>query len=243
MLRCRPVPIRANAGAACCQIYERGVLPAGVADREVDLPLISGVPETALPATLDRLSVSRDLADEALVEARGRRGRSNPRRGLPHLPHRTFETHHEHPLDPSRVEVVHRLRPAIRRAADDRDVLGHSRGLALERKTANSPRRSIFASWESFIGGSDGISPSPCHSPMSGSSSFTRRSPFRRPHPTARPPGVGPPPAVVRGFVLARARKLSQCPVGATAQSSAASRALRGHLHRAHQLKIIVVWI
>ena len=36
----------------------------------------------------------------------------------------------------------------------------------------NSPRRSTFASTEIFIGGSIGISPSPCHSPISGSNSF-----------------------------------------------------------------------
>ena len=45
-------------------------------------------------------------------------------------------------------------------------------GLATALKTINSPRRSIFASSEICIGGSIGISPSPCHSPISGSNSF-----------------------------------------------------------------------
>src|SRR6266540_868625 len=49
---------------------------------------------------------------------------------------------------------------------------GISAGSPTERKTMNSPRRSIFASSEIFIGGSTGISPSPCHSPISGSNSF-----------------------------------------------------------------------
>src|SRR6266545_8309070 len=49
---------------------------------------------------------------------------------------------------------------------------GTSAGSATELKMMNSPRRSIFASSEIFIGGSIGNSPSPCHSPISGSNCF-----------------------------------------------------------------------
>ena len=53
---------------------------------------------------------------------------------------------------------------------------GISAGSLTELKTMNLPRRSIFVSAESFIGGSIGTSPSLCHSPISGSNSFIRRS-------------------------------------------------------------------
>src|SRR5712691_577866 len=49
---------------------------------------------------------------------------------------------------------------------------GISAGWLTELITMNSPRRSIFASTEIFIGGSIGTSPSPCHSPISGWKSF-----------------------------------------------------------------------
>src|SRR5438552_11128155 len=49
---------------------------------------------------------------------------------------------------------------------------GISAGSPTVLMTMNSPRRSIFASTEIFIGGSIGTSPSPCHSPISGSNSF-----------------------------------------------------------------------
>src|ERR1700736_5945117 len=105
-------------------------LLAEVGDREVDLPLIAGVPHAALPPTLDRLAVSRDLADEALVEAGAVGAVPILAWGPPDLPGGAFEGHHEQPLDPSSVEVVHRLRLAVGRAADDRDAVGHLGGLA-----------------------------------------------------------------------------------------------------------------
>src|SRR5687768_592030 len=89
----------------------------------------------------------------------------------PDLPGATFDGRHEQPLDPARVEVVHRLRLAFGRAADDGDRVGHLLGLAYRSHDHDSPRRSIFESTVSFIGGST-ISPSPCHSPISGSNSF-----------------------------------------------------------------------
>jgi hypothetical protein len=49
---------------------------------------------------------------------------------------------------------------------------GTSAGWPTELKTMNSPRRSIFASIEIFIGGFIATSPSPCHSPISGWKSF-----------------------------------------------------------------------
>src|SRR5438067_9310935 len=49
---------------------------------------------------------------------------------------------------------------------------GTSAGWPTDLKTMNLPRRSIFASWEIFNGGSIGISPSPCHSPIRRSNSF-----------------------------------------------------------------------
>jgi len=49
---------------------------------------------------------------------------------------------------------------------------GRSAGSPIELKTMNSPRRAIFASSDIFIGGSIGNSPSPCHSPISGSNFF-----------------------------------------------------------------------
>src|ERR1700730_13972818 len=49
---------------------------------------------------------------------------------------------------------------------------GTSAGSPTELMTMNLPRRSIFCSTEIFIGGSIGTSPSPCHSPISGSNSF-----------------------------------------------------------------------
>src|SRR6266480_4537246 len=118
------------SGANGDHTQERAALLAEVVDREVDLPLIAGVPRAALPPALDRLPVSRDLADEALVEA-GSVGALPILAGSPpDLPGRAFEGHHEQPLDPSSIEVVHRLRLAVGRAADDRDAVGHLRGLA-----------------------------------------------------------------------------------------------------------------
>src|SRR6266540_895212 len=103
---------------------------AEVVDREIDLPLIAGVPRAVLPPAHDRRAISRDLAGEALVEA----GAMGPppilAGGPPDLPGGAFERHHVQPLDPARVEVVHRLRLAVGRAADDRDAVGHLRGLA-----------------------------------------------------------------------------------------------------------------
>src|SRR6266536_1995231 len=49
---------------------------------------------------------------------------------------------------------------------------GTSAGWLTVLKTMNSPRRSIFASSDTFIGGSIGISPSPSHWPISGSNAF-----------------------------------------------------------------------
>src|SRR2546426_11501394 len=49
---------------------------------------------------------------------------------------------------------------------------GTSAGSPTELMTMNFPRRSIFASMEIFIGGSNGTSPSPCHSPISGWNCF-----------------------------------------------------------------------
>jgi hypothetical protein len=61
---------------------------------------------------------------------------------------------------------------------------GTSAGSPTERRTMNSPRRSTVASTEIFIGGSIGISPSPCHSPISGSKSFIGGLPRLRMLPT-----------------------------------------------------------
>src|ERR1700682_4258044 len=105
-------------------------LLAEVVDWEVDLPLVAGFPHATLRPALDRLAVSRDLADEALVEAGAVGAVPILAGGPPDLPGRAFEGHHEQPFDPSRVEVVHRLRLAVGRAADDRDTVGHLRGLA-----------------------------------------------------------------------------------------------------------------
>src|SRR5881397_716003 len=105
-------------------------LLADVVDREVDLPLIAGIPHAALPSALDRLAVSRDLPDEALVEAGAVTAVPILAGRPPDLPAGAFDGHHEQPLDPARVEVVHRLRLAVRRAADDRDAVGHIGGLA-----------------------------------------------------------------------------------------------------------------
>src|SRR5207244_6989685 len=109
---------------------ERAALLAEVVDREVDPPLIAGVPHAALPPAFDRLAISRDLADEALVEAGAVGALPILAGGPPDRPGGPLEGHHEQPLDPSRVEVVHRLRLAIGRAANDRDAVGHLRGLA-----------------------------------------------------------------------------------------------------------------
>ena len=49
---------------------------------------------------------------------------------------------------------------------------GTSAGSPTELMTMNFPRRSIFSTTEILIGGSSGTSPSPCHSPISGSNSF-----------------------------------------------------------------------
>src|SRR5687767_13139217 len=51
-------------------------------------------------------------------------------------------------------------------------VSGISAGSPSDLMTMNLPRRSILASTVTFIGGSAGISPRPCHSPISGSNSF-----------------------------------------------------------------------
>src|SRR5439155_493735 len=60
-----PLPGWSRSGHA----QERAALLADVVDREVDAPLIAGGPHAALPPARDALAVSRDLADEALVEA------------------------------------------------------------------------------------------------------------------------------------------------------------------------------
>src|ERR1700730_16436292 len=91
-------------------------LLAEVIDRKVDLPLIAGVPHAALPPALDRFSVGRDLADEALVEAGAVGAVPILAGGPPDLPGGAFEGHHEQSLDPSSVEVVHRLGGRRRRA-------------------------------------------------------------------------------------------------------------------------------
>src|SRR5437588_1965711 len=109
---------------------ERAALLADVVDREVDAPLIAGGPHAALPPARDALAVSRDLADEALVEAGAVGAVPILAGGPPDLPGGAFERHHEQPLDPSRIEVMHRLRLARGRAADDRDAVWHLRGLA-----------------------------------------------------------------------------------------------------------------
>src|ERR1700736_2572512 len=105
-------------------------LLAEVGDREVDLPLVAGVPQAALPPALDRLAVSRDLADEALVEAGAVRAVPILAGSPPDLPGGAFHGHHEQPLHPSGIEVVHWLRLAVGRAANDRDAVGHLGGLA-----------------------------------------------------------------------------------------------------------------
>src|SRR5688572_31739548 len=90
-----------------------------VVEREVDLPLVACRPHAALPPARDPLAVSRDLADEALVEARAIGSVPVFARGAPDLPCGPFEGHQEHPLDPSGIEVMHRLRLAVRGATDD----------------------------------------------------------------------------------------------------------------------------
>src|SRR5687768_14096086 len=109
--------------------YSLAALLADVGQREVDLPVIAGVPHAPLPAALDRLAVRGDLADEALVEARAVRAAPILAGGPPDLPRGAVEGHHEQPLDPAIVEVVHRLRLAVGCAADDRDAVGQLRGL------------------------------------------------------------------------------------------------------------------
>src|SRR6185503_2406732 len=101
-----------------------------VIDREVELPLIARLPHAALPPALDPVPVSRDLADEALVEAGTVRAVPILAGRSPDLQRGAFEGHQEEPLDPARIEVVHRLRLAVGRAADDRDTGGHLGGLA-----------------------------------------------------------------------------------------------------------------
>ena len=51
-------------------------------------------------------------------------------------------------------------------------VAGISAGWPTDRKTMNAPMRSIVASAETFMGGSAGISPSPCHTPINRPNSF-----------------------------------------------------------------------
>src|SRR5438132_1687678 len=94
------------------------------------MPHSSPARHAALPPARDALAVSRDLADEALVEAGALGAVPILAGGPPDLPGVAFESHQEQPLDPSRVEVVHRLRLAVGRAADDRDAVGHLRRLA-----------------------------------------------------------------------------------------------------------------
>src|SRR2546423_8540733 len=96
------------------------MLLAGVSDREVDFPLIAGIPHAPLRPALDRFAVSRDLADEPLVEAGAVGAVPILAGGPPDLPGGAFESHHEQPLDSSRVEVVHRLGRAAPRAAPAR---------------------------------------------------------------------------------------------------------------------------
>ena len=171
---------------------------ADVGHREVDLPSIAGVAKAALPAALDRPAVSRDLADEALVEAGPGRAVPVLAGGTPDRPGGVVERHQEQALDAATVEVVHRLRLAVGRAADDRDGVGHLRRFARrphDDELAEALDRRLHGS---CIGGSSG-SPSPCHSPISGSNlassvslCVTRRSgmgdstrPAARPRPAA----------------------------------------------------------
>src|SRR5688500_6565021 len=96
-------------------------LLAGVVEREVDLPLIAGCPHAALPRARALLAVSGALAGEALVET-GAVGAIPILAGCPPgLPAAAFDGRHGLPLDPARVGVVHRLRLAFGRAADDGD--------------------------------------------------------------------------------------------------------------------------
>src|ERR1700694_1740665 len=99
--------------------YELVALLAQVIDREVDLPVIAGLPHAALPLPLDRLAVSRDLADKALIEAGAVGAVPILAGGPPDLPSGAVEGHHEQPLDRASVEVVHRLRLALRAPARD----------------------------------------------------------------------------------------------------------------------------
>src|SRR5439155_27171670 len=92
------------SGAKGDHAQERAALLAEVVDREVDPPLIAGVPHAALPPAFDRLAISRDLADEALVEAGSVGALPILAGGPPDLPGGAFEGHHEPPLAPSRVE-------------------------------------------------------------------------------------------------------------------------------------------
>src|SRR6266511_3617138 len=69
-------------------------LPADVLDREIDLPLIARVPHATLPPALDRLAVSGDLADEALVEAGTVRAVPVLAGGPPDPPGGAFEGRH-----------------------------------------------------------------------------------------------------------------------------------------------------
>src|SRR5438094_9190551 len=88
------------------------MLLAGVIDREVDFPLIAGIPHAPLRPALDRFAVSRDLADEALVEAGAVGAVPILAWGPPELPGGAFDGRHEQPLDSARVEIAHRSRPA-----------------------------------------------------------------------------------------------------------------------------------
>src|SRR4029450_8387531 len=82
---------------------------ADVVDGEVELPLVAGFAEAALPAAGDHVGIGRDGADEALIEARGGRGGPGLSGGSPDRPPWTVERGHEQPRDATRVEVVHRL--------------------------------------------------------------------------------------------------------------------------------------
>src|SRR6185295_7168927 len=118
------------AAIRCPGVPARAALFADVVEREVEFPLIAGLSHSTLPAALDPLAVSGDLADEALVEPGAVGSVPILARGPPDLQDGAFDGHQEQPLDPARVEVVHRLRLALGRAADDRDAVGHLRWLA-----------------------------------------------------------------------------------------------------------------
>src|SRR5438445_13856163 len=128
--RSRPFAMTSPGWSRNGHAQERAALLADVVDREVDAPLIAGGPHAALPPARDALAVSRDLADEALVEAGALGAVPILAGGPPDLPGGAFESHHEQPLDSSRVEVVHRLRLAVRRGADCREAGGPPRPLA-----------------------------------------------------------------------------------------------------------------